>query len=337
MSHDVNAAPSGPADGAGFAPGSPWHGAPVPRPSHRSAPGSTQIPTPTARPSTPAAGAEPTADGGRAPDPERPDRAGGTTELSAARRAFSGVRQITIANPTPNAGKTVATVMLAFTFAQIRGEPVLAWDNDETHAALSSLAHPPGHCATVWELLRDIARTENGSPLRDYLRSSSEAAFAVLASGAARADEVLSASAFRRARDVISQHYRLILVDTGDDVTTQSWQAAMDATDQLVIPVGVDDGHAAVAESALRLLDQLDQRGRHSVTQRAVVVVTEPAIPAPAGRTRAHRELARRCRAVCRVPPDPVLGSRAPLRYSALSAESRRRWLRVVAAVADGL
>jgi hypothetical protein len=40
---------------------------------------------------------------------------------------------------------------------------------------------------------------------------------------------------------------------------------------------------------------------------------------------------------VLRVPYDRHLDSGAPVDYPALSAESRRAWLRAAAAVADGL
>jgi hypothetical protein len=40
---------------------------------------------------------------------------------------------------------------------------------------------------------------------------------------------------------------------------------------------------------------------------------------------------------VVRVPYDQHLDSGAPVVYGALSPESRRAWLRVAAAVADGL
>jgi hypothetical protein len=50
-----------------------------------------------------------------------------------------------------------------------------------------------------------------------------------------------------------------------------------------------------------------------------------------------ERHFEQRCRTVLRVPYDRHLDSGAPVDYAALSAESRRAWLRVAAAVADGL
>ncbi len=44
-----------------------------------------------------------------------------------------------------------------------------------------------------------------------------------------------------------------------------------------------------------------------------------------------------RCRAVLRVPYDRHVDSDAPVRYDALSPESRGAWLGVAAAAADGL
>ena len=63
-----------------------------------------------------------------------------------------------------------------------------------------------------------------------------EGMFDVLASDeSATAGEMLTASAFAEIREIVSRFYKLIFVDTGNNVRAQNWQAAMDATDQLVI------------------------------------------------------------------------------------------------------
>ena len=59
-------------------------------------------------------------------------------------------------NPKGGAGKTVAMLLLAMTFGQKRGGYVLAWDNNETQGTLGMRAQQDFHARTVRDLLRDL-------------------------------------------------------------------------------------------------------------------------------------------------------------------------------------
>jgi MinD-like ATPase involved in chromosome partitioning or flagellar assembly len=72
---------------------------------------------------------------------------------------------------------------------------------------------------------------------------------------------------------VVGRFYKLILVDTGNNVRAENWQAAVDATDQLVITMSARNDSA---ETAARLLDHLEQTGRRELIRRAVTIVTMP-------------------------------------------------------------
>ena len=108
----------------------------------------------------------------------------------------------------------------------------------------------------------------------------------------------------------------------------------MDATDQLVITMSARNDSA---ETAARLLDHLEQTGRRELVRRAVAVVTMPPHRQEVNPRAIEQHFDARCRVVLRVPYDRHLDSGAPVRYSAVSPESRRGWLRVAAAVAEGL
>jgi len=45
---------------------------------------------------------------------------------------------------------------------------------------------------------------------------------------------MLTAAAFAEIREVVSRFYKLIMVDTGNNVRAENWQAAIDATDPTV-------------------------------------------------------------------------------------------------------
>ncbi len=91
------------------------------------------------------------------------------------------------------------------------------------------------------------------------------------------------------------------------------------------------------AETAARLLDHLEQTGRRELVRRAVAVMTMPPHSKEVNPRPIERHFSARCRLVLRVPYDRHLDSGAPVRYAAISPQSRRAWLRVAAAVADGL
>jgi MinD-like ATPase involved in chromosome partitioning or flagellar assembly len=260
-------------------------------------------------------------------------------DLTSVRRAFGGLRQVTVVNPKGGAGKTVATLMLGLTFGQSRGGFVLAWDNNETQGTLGMRAQLDEHTRTVRDLLRDLHRFSGPGgrvgELSAYVRAQEGASFDVLASDeSATAGEMLTAAAFRGIRDVVGRFYRLLLVDTGNNARAENWQAAIDATDQLVVTMSARNDSA---ETAARLLDHLEQTGRRELVRRAVAVVTLPPHRADADPAAIEDHFELRCRAVLRVPYDRHLDSGAPVDYAELSAESRRAWLRVAAAVADGL
>jgi MinD-like ATPase involved in chromosome partitioning or flagellar assembly len=260
-------------------------------------------------------------------------------DLESVRRPIAGLRQITVVNPKGGAGKTVATLMLGLTFGQTRGGFVLAWDNNETQGTLGMRAQTDMHGRTVRDLLRDLHRFTGAGgrvgELTAYVRPQEGAAFDVLASDeAATAGEMLTAAAFRDIRQVVGRFYKLLIVDTGNNARADNWQAAMDATDQLVVTMSARNDSA---ETAARLLDHLEQTGRRELVRRAVTVVTMPPHRQDVDPRAIEDHFLLRCRSVLRVPYDRHLDSGAPVDYTALSPESRRAWLRVAAAVADGL
>jgi len=157
----------------------------------------------------------------------------------------------------------------------------------------------------------------------------------VLASDeAATAGEMLTARAFRDIRAVVGRFYKVLFVDTGNNVRAENWQAAVDASDQLVITMSARNDSA---ETAARLLDHLEQTGRTELVRRAVVVLTMPPHRKDVNPRPIERHFDARCRIVLRVPYDKHVDSGAPVRYTALSPETRQTWLLVAATIADGL
>jgi MinD-like ATPase involved in chromosome partitioning or flagellar assembly len=159
--------------------------------------------------------------------------------------------------------------------------------------------------------------------------------FDVLASDeSATAGEMLTSVSFGELREVVSRFYKLIFVDTGNNVRAQNWQAAIDATDQLVVTMSARNDSA---ETAARMLDHLEQTGRQRLVRQAVSVVSMPPTRKDIDLPAIQRHFAARTRAVLLAPYEKLIDSGEPLRYAHLSGATRDAWLKIAAAVADGL
>lgn len=260
-------------------------------------------------------------------------------DVEMIRRNFGGLRQVTVVNPKGGAGKTVAVLLTAMTFGQKRGGYVLAWDNNETQGTLGMRAQQDFHVRTVRDLLRDLKLFAGShgrvGDLSQYVRAQGEGMFDVLASDeSATAGEMLTAGAFAEIRDVVSRFYKLIFVDTGNNVRAANWQAAIDATDQLVVTMSARNDSA---ETAARMLDHLEQTGRHRLVRQAVTVVSMPPIRKDIDLPPIQRHFSARTRAVLLAPYERLLDSGEPIRYGQLSSATRSAWLKIAAAVAEGL
>ncbi|WP_442934358.1 chromosome partitioning protein [Micromonospora sp. CPCC 205546] len=260
-------------------------------------------------------------------------------DIETVRRNFGGLRQVTVVNPKGGAGKTVAILLLAMTFGQKRGGYVLAWDNNETQGTLGMRAQQDFHSRTVRDMLRDLGQFQGAhgrvGDLSQYVRSQGEGMFDVLASDeSATGGEMLTAAAFAEIREVVSRFYKLIFVDTGNNVRAQNWQAAMDATDQLVVTMSARNDSA---ETAARMLDHLEQSGRQRLVRQAVTVVSMPPSRKEIDLPAIQEHFAARTRAVLLAPYERLIDTGEPIRYGGLSGATRDAWLKIAAAVAEGL
>ncbi len=260
-------------------------------------------------------------------------------QTDLVRRNFGGLRQITVVNPKGGAGKTVAVLLLAMTFGRKRGGYVLAWDNNETQGTLGMRSQQDFHSRTVRDLLRDLHQFQGVNSrvgdLSQYVRAQGDGMFEVLASDeSATAGEMLTADAFAEIREIVSRFYKLIMVDTGNNVRAENWQAAIDATDQLVVTMSARNDSA---ETAARMLDHLEQTGRQRLVRQAVSIVSMPPSRKELDIPAIERHFAARTRAVLIAPYERMLDAGEPIDYARLSDESQDAWLAIAAAVAEGL
>ncbi|WP_374205025.1 MinD/ParA family protein, partial [Actinotalea sp. C106] len=261
--------------------------------------------------------------------------------VATVQRSLDGPRTVVVINPKGGAHKTTASLLVAATFGQHRGGYTLAWDNNETRGTLGWRSQQARHHNTAVNLLQDLDRfADPGSSrvgdLDNYVRSQGSAQFDVLASDEDAASAAsIDAYAFRALHRTLSRFYRVMVVDTGNNMRASNWQAAIEAADQVVIVSTVRED---TAQSAAWAVDALRATGHEDLVRNAVTVLSAPAVRRdPELAARLHEHFGRLTRTVLDVPYDPALVTGSPLDVDALSAESREAWLRVTAAVAEGL
>lgn len=270
-----------------------------------------------------------------------PDELRHREAVAAVQRSLDGPKTVVVVNPKGGAHKTTATLLLAATFGIHRGGYTLAWDNNETRGTLGWRANPARHTNTAVDLLRDLPRfTDAGTArvgdLDNYVRSQGSAQFDVLASDEDAASAAsIDDQAFRRLHQALARFYRLMVIDTGNNMRSSNWQAAIEAADQLVIVSTVRED---TAQSAAWLVDALRGAGKEHVVDQAVTVLSAPARkPDTDLRARLHDHFTQLTRTVIDVPHDPALVDGGPITYDALAPTTRTAWLHAAAAVADGL
>ncbi|GAA4626991.1 MinD/ParA family ATP-binding protein [Cellulomonas oligotrophica] len=260
---------------------------------------------------------------------------------AAVRRTFDGPRTVVVVNPKGGAHKTTATMLLAATFGLERGGYTLAWDNNETRGTLGWRSQHGDHTSTAVDLLRALPHLQRRGTLRigdldAFVRTQRQEQFDVLASdeNAASASSV-DAESFRSLHGVLSQFYRVLVVDTGNNMRASNWRAAVDAADQLVVVSTVRED---TAQSAAWALDALRATGHEDLVREAVTILSAPEPKVDKDlRLRLVSHFGALTRAVVEVPHDKALVAGGPIEHAALRPATRDAWLRATAMVAEGL
>lgn len=262
-------------------------------------------------------------------------------DRASIQRDFDGPRTIAFVNPKGGAAKTTGVLAAGYTFGTVRGGGVIAWDNNETRGTLGIRGTRSSHRNTTRELLDDLGRFRDVyqsriGDLGAFVRSQGDAHFDVLASderphvtGQIHADD------FNAVHSLLERFYRLILVDTGNNMRAENWLAAAEAADLLVVTSTVreDTGY-----SGLWMLDALQDAGYQNLKYKTITVLSDPSDQVDdklaADLVEVYQQ---RTRGVFRVPYDPALVAGSVLPYHELSEVTRRSWLHACAAMAAAL
>ncbi len=256
-------------------------------------------------------------------------------------RDFDGPRTIAFINPKGGAAKTTGVLAAGFTFGTVRGGGVVAWDNNETRGTLGIRGTRSSHRNTTRELLEELDRFTDVyqsriGDLGAFVRSQGDAHFDVLASDE-RPDVTgtIRASDFDSIHKLLERFYRVILIDTGNNMRAENWLAAAGAADLLVVTSTVreDTGY-----SGLWMLDALQDAGYQNLKHKTVTVLSDPSATVDAKLAADLVDVyEQRTRGVYRVPYDPALVAGSVVPYGQLSEHTRTQWLKACAGMAAAL
>ncbi|MFI9041639.1 MinD/ParA family protein [Streptomyces sp. NPDC053726] len=263
--------------------------------------------------------------------------------LAQVQAGFTGPKTIVFVNPKGGAGTTTSALMAARTFGVHRGGGVVAWDNNETRGTLGARGMPGPHMNTARELLDNIGTFEDSATARIgdlglYLRSQGAAHFDLLASD--ERPEVtghIDSGDVARLHQLFQRFYRLVLIDTGNNMRAGNWLAAVHGADLIVVTTTIRQDSAS---SALWMLDALEKGlyGPGNLKPRTITVLSEPAESVdPRLRATMMNIFGSRTRGVFPIPFEPALVDGGVINFDRVSQRTERAWLIACAAMASAL
>jgi MinD-like ATPase involved in chromosome partitioning or flagellar assembly len=241
-------------------------------------------------------------------------------------------RRIAVIALKGGVGKTTTTACLGATFAQYRGDRVVALDANPDPGTLGYRIRRDT-MRTVKDLLADVGKLERYADVRAYA-SQTDLRLEVIASEVDPGrSEAFDEDDYRELAGVLERFYSLVLTDCGPGLLHSAMRAVLSTNDQLVVVSAPSlDG----ARSASLTLDWLERHGRERLVASSVVVINAVRERGMVDVDRLEDHFARRCRAVVRVPFDRHLETGAEIVLDELAPATRRAYVRVAAAVAEG-
>ncbi len=248
-------------------------------------------------------------------------------------RHLLGCYRVSVLSLKGGVGKTTTTATLGSTFANIRGDRVIAVDANPDRGTLSQKV-PLETPATVRNMLRDIDSLVRYSDVRGYT-SQNEHRLEVLASDSDPAvSEAFSGQDYDRTVGLLEKFYSIVLTDCGTGLMHSAMHSILKGSNSLVV---VSSSSVDGARSASATLDWLDAHGHRDLVSSSVAVVN--AVRPRAGKVdldKVVEHFEQRCRQVILLPFDPHLEEGAEIDLNRLKPKTRIALLELAAAVAAG-
>jgi MinD-like ATPase involved in chromosome partitioning or flagellar assembly len=243
-----------------------------------------------------------------------------------------GCYRIALLSLKGGVGKTTTTVTLGSTFAELRGDRVVAVDANPDRGTLSQKV-PTETSATVRTLLRDEEHIERYSDARAYTSQNTHRLEVLASDSDPAVSEAFSAQDYERTLALLERYYSIVLTDCGTGLMHSAMRAILENTDALVV---ISSGSVDGARSASATLDWLDAHGYRDLVSSSVAVVNS--VRPKSGKVDLDRVVGhfeQRCRAVHLLPFDPHLEEGAEVDLEQLNPRTRRALLLLAAEVAS--
>jgi MinD-like ATPase involved in chromosome partitioning or flagellar assembly len=244
----------------------------------------------------------------------------------------AGCQRIAVVALKGGVGKTTTTACLGAIFAEHRGDRVVAVDANPDPGTLGYRIHRDT-ARTATDLLANVDKLERYADVRAYA-SQTDLRLEVIASEADPGrDEAFGEDDYRELAVVLERFYSLVLTDCGPGLLHSAMRAILPTADQLVVVAAPSlDG----ARSASLTLDWLVKHDYEGLARSSVVVINAVRERGLVDVDKLQEHFARRCRAVVRVPYDRHLETGAEIVLDELAPATRRAYVQLAAAVADG-
>jgi MinD-like ATPase involved in chromosome partitioning or flagellar assembly len=244
----------------------------------------------------------------------------------------AGCQRIAVIALKGGVGKTTTTACLGAIFAEHRGDRVVAVDANPDPGTLGYRIRRDTS-RTAKDLLENVDRLERYADVRAFA-SQTDLRLEVIASEVDPGrDEAFGEDDYRELATVLERFYSLVLTDCGPGLLHSAMRAILPTADQLlVVATPTLDG----ARSASLTLDWLDKHGYGQLARASVVVINAVRERGLVDVDKLQEHFARRCRAVVRIPFDRHLETGAEIVLDELAPATRRAYVQLAAAVADG-
>ncbi|HEV2893518.1 MAG TPA: AAA family ATPase [Actinomycetota bacterium] len=252
--------------------------------------------------------------------------------IARAKAPVAGCRSIAVISRKGGVGKTTTTLMLGHTFASLRGDRVVALDGNPDAGSLGYRVRRET-AATVTNLLADEQEIIRYADIRSYTNQAPTRLEVVASDDDPRITTALGEEDYRRAIALLERHYNLILLDTGTGVLESATTGILQLAEQIVVVMSPSLDSARAASSTL---DWLNENGHAELVRNAIAVVNAVREEGLVEVDKIEEHFQGRCRTVVRVPWDPHLSAGAETQVDRLRPVTRRAYLEVAAAVADG-
>jgi chromosome partitioning protein len=245
------------------------------------------------------------------------------------RTAIGGAFPVAVLNFKGGVGKTSVVEALGSTFAEVRNDRVIAVDIDAGDLADR---HGRRNLLNIADLLADRSVTQY-EQMRAHTYMNSFGLEVLGLPDYARTDWRLERSAVVRAFSVLRKHYSVMLVDCVKAVNSSVMDAVLPEARALVV---VTSTSIDAVRKSRTTLDWLGNNGYRRLVDSTVLAVNhiEPAKPDGVV-TKELEALSARVAATVALPFDRHVHGGTEIGLDQLSAQSRRGYLELAAALAD--